>query len=458
MLPKKWFLITGFLILGILCLNYTPAESAKGSASDLYFSSGVQKYLKGNMDGAVKDLEEAYRFDQANEKVKAFLTKMLVEKGSEFYLRKQYSDALPYLQRAHEIVPDNKKVTDMYNLADAEVHPRAVPVTVTAAAPVTGGVSQAPTVITPQNEAEKSGAMVDLFATFQKQQEKLLEAYMGPQEVLKDMIAKSDKERLDLYNNMNNERQQLIDMLQKKDETVVGAFKESQTVMKRTMLYGIIGFVVAITVVVFFIYLILTYVSARREAILMQHQERILGMMQEQNIALASGQAKLMLGEPTAAGKDTITARDMMQDSNPHVRARGVEVIEAELVKEMDPEVAIKLLMPFLQDSDNRVKANAAKALYNFDKARAMDTLNEMVENSDKWMRVSAAWAFGEISTADVINPLLELANDPEYHVKRRAIKSLSEIYQNKKDSLTAEVKEKITKYLEQERTEGWIV
>ncbi len=61
MLHKKWFFMVG-LLLTVLCLNYTPVESAKGGASDIYFSSGVQKYLKGDLDGAVKDLEEAYRF------------------------------------------------------------------------------------------------------------------------------------------------------------------------------------------------------------------------------------------------------------------------------------------------------------------------------------------------------------------------------------------------------------
>ncbi|MCK4824854.1 HEAT repeat domain-containing protein, partial [bacterium] len=457
MLRKTGFMILLCSLLFVFCANFTPCWAAKGGASDIYFSAGVQKYLKGNLDGAIKDLEDAYNFDKNNKKVQAFLTKVLVGKGTEYYLKKDYTRALPYLRRAHELAPDNEKVKEMFTLVDAEVNPppKPAPTVVTPSAPGAGvEVAKAPpAVYIPKTEGEKSELMVDLFATFQKQQEKILDAYMGPQEVLKDMIAQSDKERLNLYEGMRAERQKLFEMLEKKDEIVVGAFKESQNLMKKTMIYGIAGFVVAISVVIFFIYLILTYVSARREAILMQQQERILGMMQEQNVALASGQAKLMLGEPTTEGKDTITAREMMQDSNPHVRARGVEVIEAELVKEMDPEVAVKLLMPFLQDSDNRVKANAAKALYSFDKPRALDTLKEMTENSDKWMRVSAAWAFGEIGTEDAIDPLLELTTDSEYHVKRRAIKSLDQIYQAKKDSLSEEVQQKITQALEQERT-----
>lgn len=462
MLQKTGFMILLCSLLFVFGANLTPCWAAKGDACDIYFSAGVQKYLKGDLDGAIRDLEDAYNFDKTNKKAQVFLTKVLVGKGTEYYLKKDYTRALPYLRRAHELAPDNEKVKEMFTLVDAEVNPPPKP-TPTPATPSAPGteveVAKAPpAVYIPKTEDEKSELMVDLFATFQAQQEKLLDAYMGPQEVLKDMISQSDQERLQLYEGMRAERQQLFEMLEKKDEVVVGAFKESQNVMKRTMAYGIIGFVVAIMVVVFFIYLILNYVSARREAMLMQQQEKILGIMQEQNVALASGQAKLMLGAPGTEGKETITTREMMQDSNPHVRARGVEVIEAELVKEMDPEVAVKLLMPFLQDSDNRVKANAAKALYNFDKPRAIDTLKEMADSSDKWMRVSASWAFGEIGTDDAIDPLLELAKDSEYHVKRRAIKSLDQIYQDKKNSLSEDVKQKILRTLEEERTEGWIV
>lgn len=457
------------LIISLLyCFKIPLTTNAADTAGDIYFNSGVQKYLKADLDGAIKDLENVLSFDKANPKAKAFLVKVLVEKGTEFYLRKDYPSALPYLKRAHEIVPENEKVTSMFNLADNEVNPK--PVAVAPLPSTIGGPSKdivmapgatAPTAATaiPATEPEKYDMMVNLFSTFQKQQEKILEAYIGPQQIIKDMISVSDKERLELYQSMSNERAKYFEMLSKKDETVVGAFKETQNIMRKTMIYYIVGFVVAIIGIIFFIYMVLNYVSARREAALLQYQERILGMMQEQNVALAQGQARLMLGSSASTeGKGTISAREMIEDSNPHVRARGVEVIEAELVKEMDPEVAIKLLTPFLKDPDNRVRANAAKALYDFDKPRALDSLNEMAENEDKWMRVSAAWAFGEIGTTDVIDPLLKLSDDSEYHVKRRAIKALSTILQNKKDLLSAEMQNKILQALEKERKEGWIV
>lgn len=448
-------MICGILFLST-ALGLWSVVGAADSAGDMYFSNGVQKYLKGDLDGAIQDLDVAMSMDKGNVKTKAFLVKILVERGTEFYLRKDYNNALPYLTRAHELVPADSKVAQMYNMADEALHPKPVAV-VSSPANVQGGTAaSAPGAIVQGSKNDE--VMVGLFSTFQKQQEKLIDTVMGPQQILKEMISSTDKERLQLFQNMNEERKKMIEILNKKDETMVTTFQESQNLMRRTMTYGIIGFVAVIVAVIFFIYLILSYVSSRREAAMMKYQEKILGIIQEQNIALTQGQSRLMLGNPEAAGNQTISTRAMIADTNPHVRAKGIEVIEAELVKEMDPEVAAKLLTPFLGDPDNRVRANAAKALYDFDKERALDTLREMAESDDKWMRVSAAWAFGEIGSVDIIEYLIKLSEDNEYHVKRRAIKGLTTILHTKGEFLSDEIKLKINTFLTKEKEQGWIV
>jgi len=452
--------MTKKIIFGILflvsALGWWAVAQAADSAGDMYFSNGVQKYLKGDMDGAIQDLDVAMSMDKGNPKTKAFLVKILVEKGTEFYLRKDYNNALPYLTRAHELVPEDNKVAQMYNLADEALHPKPVAV-VSYPANTPGGPVVSATGAMVQG-SKNDEAMVGLFSTFQKQQEKLIDTVMGPQQILKEMISSTDKERLQLFQNMNEERKKMIDILNKKDETMVSTFQESQDLMRRTMTYGIIGFVAVIVAVIFFIYMIISYVSSRREAVMMKYQDKILGIIQEQNIALNQGQSRLMLGNPEAAGNPTISTREMISDTNPHVRAKGIEVIEAELVKEMDPEVAAKLLTPFLGDPDNRVRANAAKALYDFDKERALDTLREMAESDDKWMRVSAAWAFGEIGSVDTIEYLLKLSEDSEYHVKRRAIKALATILHSKGEFLPDEVKQRISTSLSKDKEQGWVV
>ncbi len=438
--------MTKRLIFGILflvsALGLWSVVQATDSAGDMYFSNGVQKYLKSDLDGAIQDLDVAMSMDKGNVKTKAFLVKILVEKGTEFYLRKDYGNALPYLTRAHDLVPEDNKVTQMYNMADAALHPQPVAAVSSPTGAPGGYAVPAPGNMVPG--AKNDEVMVNLFSTFQKQQEKLIDTVMGPQQVLKEMISTTDKERLQLFQNMNEERKKMIEILNKKDETMVNTFQESQNMMRRTMTYGIIGFVAIIIAVIFFIYLIISYVSTRREAAMMKYQEKILGIIQDQSMALTQGQSRLMLGNSTAAGNPMISTREMISDINPHIRAKGIEVIEAELVKEMDPEVATKLLSPFLDDPDNRVRANAAKALYDFDKPRALETLREMAESDDKWMRISAAWAYGEIGSVDTIEFLFKLSEDSEYHVKRRAFKALAAILQTKGEVLPDEIKQRM--------------
>ena len=83
---------------------------------------------------------------------------------------------------------------------------------------------------------------------------------------------------------------------------------------------------------------------------------------------------------------------------------------------------------PFLDDQDNRTRANAAKAYYRYDPEKAIVVLKDMARSEDKWMRLSAAWALGEIgdtATGMILEMLLD-DNDPQ--VKNRARLSLEKI------------------------------
>ena len=56
-------------------------------------------------------------------KYKNFLVKVLVEKGSEYYLQKKTREAYPYFEKAKQYDPENKKVNDMYSALRKELFP-----------------------------------------------------------------------------------------------------------------------------------------------------------------------------------------------------------------------------------------------------------------------------------------------------------------------------------------------
>ncbi|GEM_PF-3467512 len=157
-----------------------------------------------------------------------------------------------------------------------------------------------------------------------------------------------------------------------------------------------------------------------------QQQERLLGLLQQQAKALSSEETeKVELKGP--GGRKVIT------DVNPHVRARadGVEMIPKTVT---DPDVAQKMLKPYLSDPNNRVRANACVAIHNYNPELAVSTLKNMAESSDKWMRISAAWAVGELATPEMVPVLRNLIDDVDEAVRERAMDSFENLAEIKED------------------------
>lgn len=155
-----------------------------------------------------------------------------------------------------------------------------------------------------------------------------------------------------------------------------------------------------------------------KEEFYKKQQEQMLRMIQEENILVSEASARL-------ATKQSFTIKEMIADGNPYIRARGVEVLGEELMIEKDSSIVEKLLVPFLSDKNNRVRGNAAKALYSHNKELALKCLKEMSQNKDQWMRASAAWALGEIGGQEATKILLTLLEDADYNVQKRVLKSL---------------------------------
>ncbi|MFH1353650.1 MAG: HEAT repeat domain-containing protein [bacterium] len=154
--------------------------------------------------------------------------------------------------------------------------------------------------------------------------------------------------------------------------------------------------------------------------------------------------AKQKIIEPTAENYvPDRTTRAMLENPNAHVRARGVELIAEEL-RGSPSEIIERILVPCLSDSDSRVRANAAKALYGYNPEIAMNTLRAMTHYSSKWMRLSAEWAFEKIGSPEAVEHLLLLAHDTETSIRSKAIKYLKRFYVEKKvpENLMQKLKE----------------
>jgi len=135
--------------------------------------------------------------------------------------------------------------------------------------------------------------------------------------------------------------------------------------------------------------------------------------------------------------------RRVLTDLSPENRARAKSVVSiAGTIN--NPTIASRLIAPFLKDKNNRVRATAAVEMFKFDSVASENTLKEMVQSGNKWDRVSAAWAVGEIADLEVLNFLEVLIEDYDPLVKERAVLSARKVEEILKTKFPATLRVKI--------------
>lgn len=439
----------GIFLLGAV---FTSPVSAKSEAKKLY-KAAEEKYDIGEVDEAIVDLEKALEIDSKFKKAEELLLKILINVSTEYYAADDYEMAFPYLTKAYNLAPENTKVKYMYEIVSKELIARES--------------EKKAAELEAQRKAEQERREVELEAG--RKEEKLLEKKRQEEEKRKRELEskrrrkEEKKRRAEFEAKMKIEREETEKTLLARKEEVEKAtnkYKEARKRLRWTIVLGIIGILLSLLVAIFLIFIIFTY-SDRRferrwkeeragqdefrqrvEKILLGNQERTLGLLERLSGALRGETRKVVVEKPGGG-------REILTDINPHIRARadGVELIEATVD---DPEVGERLLKPFLEDRDSRIRANAGKALYKFNKEKAMVVLTEMCKSNDQWMRLSGAWALGEIGSQTTAEILLSLLQDSWEFVRERAAKSLEKILTQKKEKIETTLLERIESALKE--------
>ena len=110
-------------------------------------------------------------------------------------------------------------------------------------------------------------------------------------------------------------------------------------------------------------------------------------------------------------------------DADRRVVANSVEALESTGREEM-----LGLVRIFAAHPNNRIRANAIKALWSMGDTRAASLLDAMLRSDDEMMRLSATWLLGEIDLVDRIDILLKLSKtDASERVRQKALMILGE-------------------------------
>lgn len=105
------------------------------------------------------------------------------------------------------------------------------------------------------------------------------------------------------------------------------------------------------------------------------------------------------------------------------VRANAVEAL-ADLAWLGLPDACHRLM----QDRNDRVRVNAAIALWKSGNEEVFVELEKMSRHKSRWVRSSAVFALGQIKDREGVHILLNMLSDPEEIVYKNAVEALAEI------------------------------
>ncbi|MBU3955780.1 hypothetical protein KJ633_04895 [bacterium] len=156
-------------------------------------------------------------------------------------------------------------------------------------------------------------------------------------------------------------------------------------------------------------------------------------------------------GHGSSAGKldniefDDACPRRVITDVSPSIRSRAKSVVSISQTIN-NPSLVARLIMPYLKDTNNRVRSTAAVEMFKLDPAASENTLKDMASSESKWDRLSSAWAAGEIAELSVMEVLEILIEDYDPLVKARAFAAAKKAEEKMKGKFPATLRVKLSR------------
>jgi HEAT repeat protein len=114
-----------------------------------------------------------------------------------------------------------------------------------------------------------------------------------------------------------------------------------------------------------------------------------------------------------------------LKHKDSRVRSNTIEFLS----KHAPNQIQLKLITPLMEDPDNRVKGNVAKALADLGESSVIDYVSSLLDDPQMANRESAVYALSSFPDGDQVKELLYRAlNDSYDGVKLRAIRALAAV------------------------------
>ncbi len=422
-------------ILLVLAILFVPSLSRALSTEEL-FRAGAEKYLKRDLRGAVRDWREAWAQEPGDNRVKEALVNTLIILGKKSLQRGDMKVASSYFTYAGRLAPETEGIRALLLLAEMEEQ-----------FPNGGGFSSGEL----KTEAEEGTIMAIILkmGIGERVEERERRVIVRNESLLDRKLLNqlmSQQENLTkLYSTLQNTMEKMNRRFEEEREDYIRIIEGQNTQQTDFSQRYFIGLGVLLVITALFIFFGFGLIGRK-----IQHIAAQMGIAQKRKPLKREG---LQTIEESVG--------ELLGNSNPWIRAKGVELLGKELISSTQPGVARNLLDSFLKDKNHLVRATAAKVLYSIDPNYTIQFLDQMMSDDDPWMRVSGARVLGQIGTPEAAGILIKHLIDGDYNVKRMMLSSLKKImdFDSRKYSYTPEVVEDIKKAVQSiQLSEGWVV
>ncbi|MGM0441820.1 MAG: hypothetical protein ACQEQC_05330 [Elusimicrobiota bacterium] len=401
------------LFLSVIVLGFTVCSISYAVPES--YRKGVNLYLDGSIDPALTELEKAYEEAPENEKVKGLLAEILILKAGRLNENEEYEKALEFIERAKKLRPDDEKVNRVYDLLYSKVHP---------------------------DEALEQKEIQDNEAEFEESQDL---------EELKEEEEEKREERVKII-------EKPPEKLTVKERELLRPIIMSGESGNDNIVYYVMGGTV-VSLILFMImagYWLKSLTQTNRESM-----EEISRASAQKVEKMEKELRKVRREKRQLRKKDKKESRKEKRDRR-H-REEKLKKEYAQLLKESiqssntpreikEPRISES---PADKEEEKRVKSSFRK-LRKTKYGASVNLLKKMTKSGNSWVRLWAAELTPDLKIQDQLNILKELVTDPEYQVKKRAVKELKRINNSKKTDKIYRME--ANNILNDVQTEGWVV
>jgi tetratricopeptide (TPR) repeat protein len=457
-------------LLSVCILAATTA--AQDDIEDMYLRKAVKDFVARDYDATVGDLEQVLTVNPQNAKARKLLGKVYARKGEQALAQNNITEAVDYYNKSSENDPGNadaaKGLSDVKqrqaSQQAAAQERRAAAAEAAQASQPQGQMMQQPYAVPPPTIIQTTTQSSASDSAQAKIIENLLSSFNQNQKIIAQQIEQTSA----LTRNNDNSKDKYLDAL-------LGATKESNDRMMRYILIG--GGVAAVFLIIFVAVFFLFFHSVNKSAELrtIQATQNMASLLLAAPQAAGGGATPLLLTGPSGPPADRQAAEpvsgqpipqsapggaaqkadaadiELLNNDDPIKRAQAVEAVEAEIIESKDSVriEKIKKLGDLLKDENNRVRANAAKAIYEVDKEASLKCLSGMLKDSSKRMRASAIWALGEIGSEESLELLFGIDKETDEMITYNIKMALEKIKNGKRFPITVQQLERIESEVE---------